>query len=104
MSTRAPQPDVPENVPDTARLLPDLSEPFMLTFRELDGGVDVKIIWWYIAVADGDPTGAPSNSKEFTAEFFTCGEALQRLAFQTDRDILSKAMEILERSSSNAHT
>jgi hypothetical protein len=104
MSTRAPLPDDPENVPDTARLLPDLSEPFMLTFRELDGGVDVKIIWWYIAVVDGDPTGAPSNSKDFTAEFFTCGEALQRLTFQTDRDILSKAMEILERSSSNAHT
>ncbi|KAL2853595.1 hypothetical protein BJX68DRAFT_233234 [Aspergillus pseudodeflectus] len=37
ISTGAPQPDDPEDVPDMARLMPDLSGPFMLTVRELDG-------------------------------------------------------------------
>ncbi|KAJ0425633.1 NUDIX hydrolase domain-like protein [Aspergillus carlsbadensis] len=104
MSTRAPRPDDPEDVPDTARLISDSSEPFMLTVRELDGGTDVKIIWWYIAVVDDNSASAPSKPKDFTADFFTFEEALQRLVFQSDRDILSKALMILERNSKIVHT
>jgi 8-oxo-dGTP pyrophosphatase MutT (NUDIX family) len=37
MLTGAPQPDDPEDVPDMARLLPDLSEPLMLTVRSWTG-------------------------------------------------------------------
>lgn len=91
MSTRAPQKTEADNVPDQARSYPGLSEPFMLTIRELNKE-GAKLIWWYIAAIDGDLSGStPSADCDFRAEFFTYDEALQRLTFQEDRDILARA-------------
>ncbi|KAL2853315.1 NUDIX hydrolase domain-like protein [Aspergillus pseudoustus] len=97
MLTRAPRADDPEDAPDSAQLCAESTEPFMLTIRELPGGSDVKIIWWYIAVFDEEGAGAaPTIPEGFSAQFFTCDEALQRLNFRNDRDVLAKAMGILE--------
>ncbi|KAL2830862.1 NUDIX hydrolase domain-like protein [Aspergillus cavernicola] len=97
MSTRAPQADDAEDIPDRARVCYDLDEPFMLTVRELDGNFDVKIIWWYIAAVDGyDYEAAPTGTTGFRAGWFTCDEAVKKLAFQSDCDILVKAISLVD--------
>ncbi|KAL3459139.1 hypothetical protein BJX64DRAFT_265339 [Aspergillus heterothallicus] len=92
MLTRAPRAEDPEDVPDTARLCTESTEPFMLTIRELSRGTDAKIIWWYVAVVDSD---AARTTPGFSAQLLACEEALQRLTFQTDRDVLCNAMAII---------
>jgi len=82
-------------MPDESRFYTDLTEPFMVTMRmrELgeEGGKDVKIVWWYIAVLDddyddyGDDGGndrCHGGEEEFTAEFFPLEEAVRSLAFR----------------------
>ncbi|KAL4999219.1 NUDIX hydrolase domain-like protein [Aspergillus recurvatus] len=98
MSTRAPQKMEADNIPDQARSYPDLSEPFMLTIRELNEN-GVKLIWWYITAIDEGPSGStPSADRDFRAEFFTYDEALQRLTFQDDRNILARAITLVRGS------
>lgn len=97
MSTRAPQTTEADDVSDQARS--DLSEPFMLTIRELNEKSDAKIIWWYIAAVDEDLSGSTSSADcDFRAEFFTYDEALQKLTFQDDRNVLARAITLVENS------
>lgn len=70
----------------------------MLTIRELNKE-GATLIWWYIAAIDGDLSGStPSADCDFRAEFFTYDEALQRLTFQEDRDILARAITLVRGS------
>ncbi|KAE8150848.1 hypothetical protein BDV25DRAFT_153683 [Aspergillus avenaceus] len=97
--TRAPEATESDDIPDQARSYPNISDHFMLTIRELDDNSGVKLIWWYIAVFDkrpGDKT--PSAVGEFTAECFAYDEALQKLTFQDDRNVLSRAIALVEGS------
>lgn len=101
MRTRAPPMDEEGHMPDKPQSYPDLIEPFMVTMRQLGGGKvnDVKIIWWYIAALDeGVVAGSDGNGgdKEFTPEFFPLEEALKKLSFQNDRDVLEKAIALVE--------
>ncbi|KAL4779200.1 hypothetical protein BJX76DRAFT_341375 [Aspergillus varians] len=95
MSTRTPQLDDPDDVPDEPRLAPDLNETFMLTVRELDGKSDVKIGWWFITAVDDDSITVPAGSGDFRVGFFDYDEAVQKLTFQTDREILLKAISLV---------
>ena len=108
MSTRAPSPTVGiEPCLDLVRSYPHLIEPFMLTVRELEGELGVKLIWWYIAVLDPEDENGPRRSQgevDFRAEFFGCGEALEKLTFQLDRDILQRAISIVEMQIQSAQT
>ncbi|KAK5996357.1 hypothetical protein PT974_01691 [Cladobotryum mycophilum] len=97
MPTRAPGPDEACNVSDRARIYSGLSEPFMLSIREMDGKSNVKLIWWYIAEIDWQ-TPKVNGEPEFTAALFDSDEALRRLTFQGDRDVLIRAISILENS------
>jgi 8-oxo-dGTP pyrophosphatase MutT (NUDIX family) len=97
MVTRAPHAHDLENVADEPRLCSDLDEPFMLTVRELTPGSDVKLIWWYIvAVDESFQNSAVASNGDFKAEFFIYEDALQKLTFQKDRDILEKAITLVE--------
>ena len=83
MDTRAPGIHEANDVSDQARRYPDLTEPFMLTVREMGGG-GVKLIWWFVAVVDEEPDGNGSVPVEagecdFRAEFFTFEEAVGKL-------------------------
>lgn len=49
MVTRAPQPNEPEDTPDIERIHTNLTEPLMVTIRELSAGEVIKLIFWYIA-------------------------------------------------------
>ncbi|GAQ07444.1 hypothetical protein ALT_4765 [Aspergillus lentulus] len=99
MSTRAPSKNEADDVSDHARLYPGLSEPFMLTIRELNDKSEAKLIWWYIAAVDKSFKGStPSADRDFRAEFFTYDEALQKLTFQDDRNVLTRAIALVESS------
>ncbi|KAH7397118.1 NUDIX domain-containing protein [Pyrenochaeta sp. MPI-SDFR-AT-0127] len=97
MATRACAADAPANVADKARLYDELTEPFMCTIRELALGKGVKIIWWYIATLDDDALGQRgAGEANFKPMFFTCEEAIEKLTFKSDREVLEKAIHILE--------
>ncbi|RDW70915.1 putative NUDIX domain [Aspergillus mulundensis] len=99
MSTRAPLPDDPENVPDRVRSVQNLDEPFMLTIQELGPDSGVKVIWWYVAAVDvGLEDGAGHGTGEFGADFFEYEEALQKLTYMTDREVLEKAIALVKDS------
>lgn len=99
MASRAPPMAEIGDIADQARTFPNLTEPFMLTIRRLDGKSNVKVIWWYIAVLDKDFAADRSNGEaDFRAEFFTLNEAPQRLTYEDDRHILMRAIELVENS------
>lgn len=95
MWTRAPPKEEDGYIQDVPRLYPDLTEPFMVTTRQL-GESDVKIIWWYVAVLEGFVGEPGSHEKEFTSRFFPLDEAVGMLKFETDRSVLRKAISIVE--------
>ena len=94
MSTRAPAATEEGSVPDHPRTYPDITEPFTVTIREVDGKAGIKIIWWYIAEVEDRHAGG-KGEEEFTAQFFNTEDAVQKLTFQTDRQILSRAVQLL---------
>ena len=96
MPTKACAPDDPADVPDEARTQIDITEPFMCTVRELPKGNGTKIIWWYIAVLEYDAHSrrAPGEA-QFRPEFFTADDAVQKLHFESDREVLRKAVNII---------
>jgi 8-oxo-dGTP pyrophosphatase MutT (NUDIX family) len=96
MSTRAPAADSDADVKDEARTYPDLTEPFMLMTRPIDDGASMKIIWWFVAVLDGEGMERGPGEKAFEAEFWDCGEAVKKLTFESDREVLERAIGLIE--------
>lgn len=99
METRAPHGTDKADAPDRARVVEHCEEPFMFTIRELGEGKGVKLIWWFVARLDGDiNTGAQGGESQFQTDFFECHEAVEKLHFETDREVLRKAIELVEAS------
>lgn len=96
MPTRAPDEDDPPNSPDKAHLRNNLTEPFVCTVRHLGPDKGVKIIWWYIAVVDKHNTSSGAGEDGFESRFFPCKEAIEKLHFENDRNILRKAISLVE--------
>ncbi|KAL2820451.1 NUDIX hydrolase domain-like protein [Aspergillus granulosus] len=98
MYTRAPPLDEQGHMPDKPRSYPDLTEPFMVTMRQLggDGTNDVKIIWWYLAALDEGVIAEAAGEEEFTPQFFPLEEAVEKLSFQNDRAVLQRAISLVE--------
>ncbi|DAA79676.1 TPA_exp: Uncharacterized protein A8136_0449 [Trichophyton benhamiae CBS 112371] len=96
MPTRAPAASSTYNIPDQARVYHCLMEPFMLSTRKL-GEYNVKLIWWYIAELEKGVRKMDGETG-FTAQFFSCDEAIQRLTFRDDRDVLAKAVSLVNGS------
>jgi 8-oxo-dGTP pyrophosphatase MutT (NUDIX family) len=69
-------------------------EPFMLTLRRTEGA-GVKLIWWFASVRTGaDKVGGTQTAVEsFESAFFGVEEALRVATFQTDREVIAKAVE-----------
>ncbi|KAL2882975.1 hypothetical protein SGCOL_001665 [Colletotrichum sp. CLE4] len=96
MATRAPEPDDDANAPDQAAARRGITEPFMLTMRELDGGARVKLIWWYVAtLEEGAAVETAGGETQFSASFFGLDEAVQKLTFEDDRGVLRKAIQLI---------
>lgn len=103
MPTRAPPMDEQGHMPDKPRSYPNLTEPFMITIRQIggDGGNDIKLIWWYIAALDEDVLLTESGGggeEEFTPEFLPLEEAKKRLSFKNDTAVLEKAVGLVTAS------
>ncbi|KAJ5184383.1 hypothetical protein N7472_009223 [Penicillium cf. griseofulvum] len=98
MYTRAPPIDEQGYIPDKPRSYQDLTEPFMVTIRQLGGDSvkDIKMIWWYIAALDeGVVDGCGSSvEEEFSSKFFPLSEAKMMLSFQNDLAVLEKAIKL----------
>ncbi|KAJ0322486.1 hypothetical protein COL5a_008716 [Colletotrichum fioriniae] len=93
MATRATAPDDDANVPDQAAARRGITEPFMVTMRDVDGGSGVKLIWWYVAtLKEGEGSEVGGGEAQFSASFFSLDEAVQRLTFEDDRNVLRKAI------------
>jgi 8-oxo-dGTP pyrophosphatase MutT (NUDIX family) len=121
MVTRAPAAtaqtkDAPEGVNVNV-----CEEPFMLTLRRTTtrkrtgttgssaedaiangngnggGGGGVKLIWWFAAVCTGADKvdGTQTAVESFESAFFGVDEALRRATFQTDRDVIARAVELV---------
>ncbi|KAF2002830.1 NUDIX domain-containing protein [Amniculicola lignicola CBS 123094] len=97
MPTRTTPPDGPARISDSVRIYPDLTDPFMFTMRYLGDGLGVKLIWWYLAALDED---AESNrlpgEAEFEPSFLPFSEAIERLTYQSDREVVGRAVELVK--------
>ncbi|EXF85451.1 NUDIX domain-containing protein [Colletotrichum fioriniae PJ7] len=99
MATRATAPDDDANVPDQAAARRGITEPFMVTMRDVDGGSGVKLIWWYVAtLKEGGGSEVGGGEAQFSASFFSLDEAVQRLTFEDDRNVLRKAIQLVKQT------
>ncbi|KAI1496312.1 NUDIX domain-containing protein [Biscogniauxia marginata] len=109
LATRAPAASEPPDVRDVARAYDGLAaEPFMLDVRDLGdgegggeegggGGGGIKLVWWFVACLEGDAAAAEGEGEDqFRAVFVECGVAVEMLTFQKDRDILERAIALVE--------
>jgi 8-oxo-dGTP pyrophosphatase MutT (NUDIX family) len=70
----------------------NVCEPFMVTNRVLKDGT-IKIIWWYIAAVDEDAEAGLAEH-QFETDFVDFENAPEILTYQSDREIVEKAIEI----------
>ncbi|KAI0906984.1 NUDIX domain-containing protein [Ustulina deusta] len=96
--TRAPSQLEPVDVGDIPRVYDDLVEPFMLDVRDLGKDKGVKLVWWFVATLDGT---AGEGEQQFKTAFMRPDRALERLTFQKDRDVLKRAVELMEQHAGN---
>lgn len=94
MKTRAPEPEGDSDCPDVVREYEGAMELFMVTLRQI-GERGMKFIWWYIAAVDeGKVAGVPEE--RYDVVLLPYKEALEKLTFKTDREIVEKAIQIVE--------
>ncbi|TGJ83174.1 hypothetical protein E0Z10_g5577 [Xylaria hypoxylon] len=88
-------------VRDVPRVYDDVVEPFMLDVRDLGKGKGVKLVWWFVATLDGT---AGEGESQFKTTFMRPDRAIERLTFQKDRDVLRRAVELMEHQSNGVAT
>nr|POE63375.1 hypothetical protein CFP56_04278 [Quercus suber] len=101
MVTRAPPAmEVLSHYPDEPRMHEAVTEPFAVTICEIGEGSQVKFIWWYLAAIRGsradEGVASQDGEEQFEARLFDFEGALERLTYQSDREIVRKAVEIYE--------
>ncbi|KAI1089371.1 hypothetical protein F5B19DRAFT_380405 [Rostrohypoxylon terebratum] len=98
MATRAPSDLESADVKDVARTYDSLTEPFMLDVRDLGTGKGVKLVWWFIADLD---RFAGEGEVQFRPEFVPCDKAVEKLTFKKDREVLTKALELVDHAANH---
>ncbi|KAI9833973.1 MAG: hypothetical protein M1826_005878 [Phylliscum demangeonii] len=96
MATRAPPTVETEQLSDQARFYTAICEPITLQLRRLGEG-NIKVIWWYVAAVNEDePAREDLQEKErFAVGFYGYADVLERLTFQTDRDLVREAIKLV---------
>ena len=85
------------HTPDEVRLYENVCEPIALQQRRIGKG-EVKLIWWFVAAVDeGMPVG-PHEKEYFEVEFHGYDEVLRKLTFKDDREIVKKAIDIVNKT------
>ncbi|KAI0013835.1 NUDIX domain-containing protein [Xylariaceae sp. FL0662B] len=95
MVTRAPSQLEAPDIKDIPRTYEGLTEPFIVDVRDMGEGKGAKLVWWFIAELVGI---VGEGESQFKAEFIACDEAVQKLTFQKDREVLEKAVEVIKNS------
>lgn len=97
MSTRNPPAIETGPVPDEPRLHAGAQEHFALQYRRL-AEEHVKLIWWYIASVDEEEEFKEDiqGRDRFGVEFHSYSDVLEKLTFEMDRDMVKKAIDIVE--------
>jgi 8-oxo-dGTP pyrophosphatase MutT (NUDIX family) len=92
--TRAPA--AGSQTKDAAAPIRASEEPFLLTLRRTEAG-GVKFIWWFATVrtAEDKLEGTQTAVESFESSFFPVDEALHLATFQTDRDVIARAVELV---------
>lgn len=100
MGSRAPPAVETEPFVDVLRTYSNVTEPFSLQIRHLETQGDVKLIWWYIAAIDEDQVENRDRpgEEQFNVEFYGYEEALKKLTFQMDRDMVQRAIDMVKAS------
>ncbi|KKP06998.1 hypothetical protein THAR02_00877 [Trichoderma harzianum] len=95
MHTRAPPAIETEQLDDRARFYTNISEPFTLQIRHL-GEHEVKLIWWFILAVDEEVLPGETMEDRCAVEFYSYSDVLNKLTFQMDRDMVKKAIDLVE--------
>jgi len=96
MHTRAPPAVETEQLDDRAPFYTNICEPFTLQIRRLSER-QIKLIWWFVAAVDEDTQPKESPEKDrYAVEFHSYTDVLDKLTFQMDRDMVKKAIELVE--------
>lgn len=95
LRTRATLAGTHADVSDAAQACHGNKEPFMLTLRSIGPG-NMKLIWWYLAAIDEEKEHLhrPPEDK-FEVRLFSFEDALSLLTYQLDRDVLTRAIDLL---------
>lgn len=93
--------------PDKVRVYENVIEPFMVSVRDITGqgqlevGQQVKLIWFFVAQVDETREVAVVNDSEVSAvATFGYQQAVERCTFEKDREVLRRAIELVERTQS----
>ena len=103
MATRAPAPGV--NNVHRSEVAEGLVEPMAVTIRDLREG-KIKMIFWFIALVENGVEkveGSQMENENFDSIFFDAKAAIERLTFQSDREVAQKAFDIVEAGWKLAH-
>lgn len=97
MPTRATIPGETKNV---ATIRDNVTEPIAISTRDIVQGTVKKFIWWFIArVKEGHEEkveGTQMAGESYESHFLEVDEAIGRLSFVGDRDIVSLAALLVE--------
>ncbi|KAF8206561.1 NUDIX hydrolase domain-like protein [Mycena galopus ATCC 62051] len=96
MPTRAPAPGV--NGADAVAVLEGVTEPIAVVVRDMSNvGRGIKIVWWYVARTTGEPRvlGTQTAWEAFDPEWVDVDGAAGRLTFQSDRETVARAVELV---------
>jgi len=95
MSTRAPDPLV-HRTDIGAHLVDDATEPAVITLRNM-GKDGYKIIWWFAGRVRGAKVlGTQMENEHYTSDFFDAKEAVEKLTYKSDQDVVSKVLAVVE--------
>ncbi|KAJ6513367.1 hypothetical protein C8R45DRAFT_1068349 [Mycena sanguinolenta] len=99
MPTRAPAPGV--NTADAVSLQSGISEPLVVAIRDMrTGGRGIKIVWWFVARATGGERvlGTQTEWEAFDAVWLAAEDACAdgRLTYESDREVVRKAVQVLQ--------
>lgn len=81
-------------MPDEARTFQGSTEPFYLTSRVM-GEKDLKLIWWFVA-AINEHEEAKACEDRYDRILVGYEEALDKITFREDREIVEKAVQIVK--------
>ncbi|KAK3294910.1 uncharacterized protein B0H64DRAFT_197900 [Chaetomium fimeti] len=98
MQTRAPPAVETGQVDDRPRLYNGVCEPFTLQVRRLGEG-QIKLIWWFVAAVDEETPPKEREAPErdrYAVEFYSYADVLGKLTFQMDREMVKRAIELVE--------